>query len=143
MRVLSKATIYGLRALIYVASKQNTSGLVTIREISDELEISFHFLTKTFQVLTQNGILASYRGPSGGIELLKSADQIFLLELVRILEGDDFFTKCLLGLPDCGATKPCPVHNFWKNVKGDLEFEFANTSLGHLAEQLSIGNMRL
>ena len=123
MKVLSKATIYGLRALIYVATKSDGDRYVNIGEISTELDISFHFLTKTFQVLTQNGI--------------------FLIDLVHILERQDFFSKCLLGLPGCGSKEPCPVHNFWKEVKGSLEIEFRKTSLAFLAENIQKGKMRL
>ncbi|MBK7245399.1 MAG: Rrf2 family transcriptional regulator [Saprospiraceae bacterium] len=143
MKVLSKATIYGLRALIYVATKSDGDHYVNIGEISKELDISFHFLTKTFQVLTQNGILESHRGPHGGVLLKKPMDQIFLIDLVHILEGQDFFSKCLLGLPGCGSKEPCPVHNFWKEVKGSLEIEFRKTSLAFLAENIQKGKMRL
>lgn len=143
MRVLAKATVYGLRALIYIASKEDKSQYVTIGEISEELDISFHFLTKTFQTLTKNGILESHRGPSGGILLKKPVDRIFLIDLVHILEGNDFFDKCLLGLPDCGATAPCPVHNFWKNVRSSLENEFEQTSLATLAKNVNVKKMRI
>ena len=90
MKVLSKATIYGLRALIYVATKSDGDRYVNIGEISTELDISFHFLTKTFQVLTQNGILESHRGPLGGVLLKKPMDQIFLIDLVHMLEVFSF-----------------------------------------------------
>ena len=143
MRALSKATIYALRALIYVASRTNREQYVTIGEISEELNISFHFLTKTFQVLTQNGVLESHRGPHGGILLKKPIDRIFLIDLVHILEGEDFFEKCLLGLPGCGEKEPCPVHNFWKNVKGSLKLEFEKTSLAHMIKGISSGKMRI
>lgn len=143
MRVLSKATVYGLRALIYVASKKEPDQYLSIGEIAEELDISFHFLTKTFQVLTQHGLMESHRGPKGGILLRKSPDKIFLKEIVSILEGEDFFDKCLLGLPGCGAKEPCPVHNFWKNVKGSLEKEFETTSLANLAKGVSSGRIRL
>ncbi|MCB0549642.1 MAG: Rrf2 family transcriptional regulator, partial [Phaeodactylibacter sp.] len=69
MKVLSKGCVYGLRALLYIVSEKPREEYVNIREISEELDISFHFLTKTFQSLTQKGILRSYRGPNGGVTL--------------------------------------------------------------------------
>lgn len=143
MRALSKATIYCLRALMYVASKNEQNNYVSIGEISDELDISFHFLTKTFQTLNQHGLLESHRGPHGGIILKKASKDIYLIDIVHILEGADFFDKCLLGLPGCGEREPCPVHNFWKNVKGNLKLEFRKTSLQHLAKAINTGKMRL
>lgn len=143
MRVLSKATIYGLRALVFMASQKGREGYTSIGEISEKLDISFHFLTKTFQRLTQAGILESYRGPNGGVALAKPADQIFLTELVKILEGEDFFDKCLLGLPGCGEAAPCPVHDFWKDAKKSVKQEFDITSLAELGEKVSDERLRL
>ncbi len=143
MRALSKSTIYCLRALIYVASKNEQDKFVSIGEISEELDISFHFLTKTFQILTKNGLLASHRGPQGGVILRKPMKDIFLIDIVHILEGEDFFDKCLLGLPGCGQHEPCPVHAFWKDVKGSLKKEFEETSLAHLAKSVHSKKMRI
>ncbi len=143
LKVLSKATIYGLRALVYLASEKDRAGYLSIGEISEKLNISFHFLTKTFQILTLNGILESYRGPNGGIALKKPADQIFLSDIVKILEGADFFDKCLLGLPGCGEATPCPVHDFWKDAKKAVKHEFDITSLAELGEKVSDERLRL
>lgn len=143
MKVLSKASIYGLRALVYLASEKSRSGYVSIGEISEKLNISFHFLTKTFQTLTQQGILESYRGPRGGVTLKKPAEEIFLSDIIHVLEGQDFFDKCLLGLPGCGVEAPCPVHDFWKEAKNAVKGEFDNTSLAELGEKMSDKKIRL
>lgn len=143
MKVLSKATVYGLRALMYLASERGEAKFMSIGEISEKLNISFHFLTKTFQKLSQHGILESYRGPNGGIALKKPAEEIFLSDIVLILEGQDFFDKCLLGLPGCGVEKPCPLHEFWKVARKSLQDEFDTTSLAILGAQVSQKRLRL
>lgn len=143
MKTLSKASVYGLRALAYVAAKNEGPAYVSIREISEELDISFHFLTKTFQQLTRAGVLVSYRGPSGGIALAKPADQIFLIDIVKVIEGEDFFLTCLLGLPGCGETTPCPLHDFWARIRTEMQREFAATSLAELGEKVSERHLRI
>lgn len=143
MELLSKASVYGLRALVYIASEKRTEEYISIGEISEKLNISFHFLTKTFQTLSQQGILESYRGPNGGIALKKPADQIFLIDVVKILEGEDFFDKCMLGLPGCGLATPCPVHDFWKEAKEMLHRKFDKTSLADLGDKVNSERLRL
>jgi len=143
VKVLSKASVYGLRALMYIVAKKDVQGYVNIGEISKELDISFHFLTKIFQSLTQNNILESYRGPNGGVALVKPPDQIFLIDIVKILDGADFFDKCLLGLPGCGNFDPCPVHDFWAVTKAALKDEFETTSLAELGAKVSEDRLRL
>lgn len=128
---------------MYLASKKDRTGFVSIGEISERLDISFHFLTKTFQTLTQQGILESYRGPNGGIALNKPAEEIFLIDIVKILEGEDFFDKCLLGLPGCGEFAPCPVHDFWKVAKRAMKHEFEITSLAEMGAKVSDERLRL
>lgn len=143
MKVLSKASVYGLRALVYLASHKPDNELLSIGEISEKLDISFHFLTKTFQTLSQNGILESHRGPNGGVALKKPASDIFLIDIVYAIEGQDFFNKCLLGLPGCGVEKPCPVHDLWAQVRNRMKVRFEQTSLAELAHRVSTERLRL
>jgi len=143
LKVLSKACVYGLRALSYIASQGSGGKYVSIREISEQLDISFHFLTKTLQVLTQEGLLLSYRGPNGGVAFKVPPEEISLMTVVKILEGGDFFETCLLGLSDCGTSKPCPVHDFWKETRQTMEDEFNSTSLADLGAKVSSGKHRL
>ena len=134
MKVFSKTTIYGIRALMYMLMKKDTAPYVNIREIAEQLDISFHFLTKILQTLTQAGILKSYRGPAGGIAFDKDEDYITLIEIVNVLEGDTFFDQCMLGLPGCGVEEPCPAHEFWKEYKALLKNKFEQTTLPELQQ---------
>lgn len=143
MKILSNASIYGMRALIYLASKKSRDEYVSIKEMSEKMDISFHFLTKTLQTLTKKGILQSYRGPSGGVALARSPESIYMLEIVKVLEGENFFDTCFLGLPDCGDEKPCPMHEFWAEVKEKFKDQFADTSLMELSYQVNEGIIRI
>lgn len=143
MRVISKASEYGLRALLYMAAHRNSEEFVGIRQMAEELDISFHFLTKVLQNLTQKGILVSYRGPNGGVAFGVPPEKLLLTDLVKALEGDDFFDKCLLGLPGCGERHPCPMHDFWKTIKTNLKAEFDATSLADLGHSTRENRFRL
>lgn len=129
MKVLSNPTVYAIRALIYMVSRQSDGKYVSIRSIAEKLDISFHLLTKTFQQLTAARMLTSYRGPGGGIALSRPANEIYLIEVVHVLEGENFFDSCLLGLPGCGEMEPCPIHEYWSKTKEDLKLKLSTTSL--------------
>lgn len=129
---LSKSCIYGLRASVFLASKKS-NGYVNIREISNELKISFHFLTKVLQQLTHAQILASYKGPNGGIKLARAADKITFMDIVIAIDTEYAFAECILGLPGCGELKPCPLHNQWSRLKEDLLDLMENSTLNDLA----------
>lgn len=114
---------------------------LNIGEMSERLGISFHYLTKILQSLTQAGLLASHRGPGGGISFLVPPEQIRLSDIVRILEGADFFDSCLLGLPGCGEQQPCPMHQFWAGLRAEMKQEFEAKTLaemGRAAQELQL-----
>ena len=143
MSLLSKSCVYGLRAEIYVAIHTPERAYVPIREIAKELNLSFHFLTKIFQTLTEDGLLKSYRGPSGGVALGRPAQQVTLLDIVHSLEGRDLFRECILGLAHCGERRPCPLHKAWADLRGKLQVSLADASLKALADQVDKGRIRL
>lgn len=140
--LLSKSCVYGIRAVIFLALKENSS-VVSIREISSELNISFHFLTKVLQKLTEAGLVVSQRGASGGVRLTRSADNITLMEIIVAIDGTQIFETCVLGLPGCGVLKPCPFHDNWSEVNTRLKEMFNNATLSGYAEMVRTGEVRI
>ncbi len=140
--LFSKKCIYGLRATLYVASLESHQ-FVSIRQISENLNISFSFLTKILQELTQKNIMVSYRGPKGGVSLSKSAAQIKLIEIVNAFENEAYLSECILGLSNCGSQIPCPLHEHWLAIRNDIKSLLTNTSLYQLASQINKTGMRL
>lgn len=131
---LSKSCIYGLRASVFLASKKSAK-YVNIREISDELNISFHFLTKVLQQLNNSGILESYKGPNGGVKLARQADEITFLEIVYAIDPEHEFNDCILGLTGCGEMEPCPFHEQWSELKKELSAMMEESTLSDLADR--------
>lgn len=129
--MLSKSCEYGLRATLYLASL-NRDGYVSIGTISEDLHISFPFLTKIFQKLNDAGLLESQRGPKGGVALTKPAGEVTLHEIVVAIDDDDLFEECVLGLPGCGNAEPCPLHDQWTEKRDQIEKMFRNATLAEL-----------
>jgi Rrf2 family protein len=140
--LLSRKCIYGLRAVLCVA-QNNDDGYVSIREISEKLKISFHFLTKILQILTQNQIMISYRGPNGGINLAKSKKEITILDIVQLIDGDQIFQECILGLPNCNESNPCPLHESWTSSCQALKENFSNMTIEDLVHKIKESNLRI
>ncbi|MCA1801868.1 MAG: Rrf2 family transcriptional regulator [Rhodothermaceae bacterium] len=141
--VLSKACTYGVLASLYVAKQSENKSYVSIRDMSNELRISFHFLTKILQKLTAEGILQSHKGPKGGILLAREARNITILDVVLAIDGDKVFTECVLGLPGCGSERPCPMHNHWITVREDLREMFSTKTLAATSDDIRELGLRL
>lgn len=140
--LLSKSCIYGIRAALFLAGQKNKD-FTPIREMSDKLEISFHFLTKILQHLTGEKLLESFKGPNGGVRLAKPGDQITLMEVVVAIDGPGLFTECALGLPGCGVMKPCPLHDKWAITREAIRDMMENTTVTDLAKRGKEFNLRI
>jgi Rrf2 family protein len=140
--LFSKGCAYAIRASLLLSAKDEKREFVPIRELAEELDLSFHFLTKIMQELSEAGIVTSFRGPNGGVGLARSSRSIRLIDVIDAIDGDALFTECALGLPECTSTDPCPLHDAWSKRKADLQRLFSETSLADLAEGLSRKRLR-
>jgi len=136
--LLSKSCVYAIRAALLVSHKNNSGdrNYIPVKELSKELNISFHFLTKILQKLTDAKLMQSFRGPRGGVALAKSPNTITLLDIVHAIDGEKIFEKCLLGLPDCNDDHPCPLHNQWREKSKQLENIFEISNMDNLSKNL-------
>lgn len=141
MRLLSRACTYGIRASLFVASKETKR--VPIRQIATELGISFHFLTKVLQVLTKHNIMVSHRGPKGGVGLARPARDITLMEMIEAIEQEKCFEGCILQLPGCGEETPCPLHTHWAGARDKIDSMFRESNLEDLGRRIKEDGLRL
>jgi Rrf2 family protein len=111
--------------------------------MSDQLDISFHFLTKILQQLTAAELMESHKGPKGGVRLTRSGSEVSLFEIVEAIDGNDLFTECALGLPGCGTEKPCPLHDKWAETRDSIRNMLESTSLSELAHKGKDMNLRI
>ena len=140
--LLSKQCAYAIRATIYLAAQQDKR-YVPIREIAGTLHLSFHFLTKIFQTLTGANIIESVKGPKGGVTLKKHQEYITILDIIHIIDGENIFDDCVLGLPGCSDQNPCPMHSTWGMLRKDLYQKLKKETLEDLAFQVNNKSIQL
>ena len=140
--LLSKSCVYGLRAALYLAN-QEKGKFIPIRQMSDKLEISFHFLTKILQQLTAEGILESFKGPNGGVRLVRNGSEVPLMDVVVAIDGSKLLTECALGLPGCGVKAPCPIHDKWAETRDSIREMLEQSTLTELVNKGRKENLRL
>ena len=133
--MLSRTCEYAIQAVIYLAKKPEGK-YTLIREISKELEIPHHFLGKIMQTLVKEGMLISYKGPKGGLALSKKPSEITLMDVITIIDGTDFTTRCIMGLDKCDESMNCPLHAAWCDKRDQIQTMFSTQSIAQLAECL-------
>lgn len=140
--LLSKSCEYGMRAVLFIAFAEEDK-YIPIKEISEQLNIPHHFLTKILQKLTANELLTSMKGPNGGVQLKKDANNIYLLEIVQAIDGNELFNECVLGLPGCGNQEPCALHHKWIDRREGIKNMMNSTTLKELADKDKTEKFRL
>ncbi|MCK6604700.1 MAG: Rrf2 family transcriptional regulator [Ignavibacteriaceae bacterium] len=139
--IFSKATIYGIKSIVYVAKQQNGKDYVSIREIAEKLEIPFHFLTKILQKLTHAGIIVSSKGVKGGVRINKSLDEVSLRDLVGAIDNIEEIDRCVLGFSRCNSNDPCILHSYWLDPKTMINSMLSGKNLEELAKKTNISNL--
>ncbi len=131
--MLSNTCKYAVRALIYLGKFSEEGTKIGIKKISADLLIPTPFLGKILQNLVKQKILVSTKGPNGGFGLGRKPSDISLYDIVRIVDGEDFFRNCLIGLQPCSThennEKPCPVHSRFGPIRAQLMQFYKDTSI--------------
>ncbi len=131
--MLSNTCKYAIRALIYLGKNSEEGVKIGIKKISADLLIPTPFLGKILQNLVKQKILVSTKGPNGGFGLGKKPELISLYDIVKIVDGEDFFRNCLLGLKPCAThqaeDKPCPVHSKFGPIRQELLHFYEETTI--------------
>jgi len=83
---ISQRGLYALKALTHLA-EAHERGLVKIHEIALEEEIPEKFLESILVILKNARVVTSQRGRDGGYRLRRPPSEIFLGEIVRVVDG--------------------------------------------------------
>ena len=138
--MLSNTCKYALRALIYLGKFSEKDRRIGIKKISEDLELSSPFLGKILQNLVKQKLLVSTKGPNGGFALAKEANEITLWDIVTKVDGEEFFTNCLISLEPCKThdpTKPlCPVHSQYDKLRTEIREFYKETTLEIISEDI-------
>jgi Rrf2 family protein len=141
--MLSNTSKYAIRAVIYLSLNNGEGMKIGIKQISKELNIPTPFLGKILQTLAKHKILASTKGPHGGFGLGKKADNIKLIDIVDIIDGQDMFQKCLIRLEDCSEIEPCSMHSKYSEIRSQLLNLFQNQNISDLINDIKEGKRKI
>lgn len=141
--MFSKTCEYAIRALMFIAQKTDSGRKVGIKEIADGIIAPEHFIAKILQELSRKGLVQSVKGPNGGFFLDGFSKKHTVADVVRAMDGDKLFTGCGLGLKNCSAKKPCPLHDQFKAVRTQIHDMLSSITVGEFNSELAQGVLYL
>lgn len=144
MELLSQGAQYAVSAIIAL-SREPMGKAISAGDLAKPLNCPAAYLSQTLAKLVPHGILSTRRGLNGGVYLKKEPTQITILEVVEAIDGNDFFERCILGIPGCGHIEPCPFHEKWAETRSEIRTWLSNTTFAEASGEMTDSwfNLRL
>ena len=137
-------TEQALHCLLFLVDWEG-GGTPSTRDLAEFQGVSTSFCAKLFTKLEKAGIVKSEEGVRGGFRLARPANEISVLEVVDVIEGEKPLFRCREVRKDCvlfGDNPPkwatrgvCAIHSVMIEAERSMWKTLAAVSLNDLAEQ--------
>jgi len=137
MRLTTKGR-FAVTAMIDLAQRQD-KGPVTLAGISQRQEISLSYLEQLFGKLRRHEIVESVRGPGGGYNLARRAEDVTVADIIIAVDEPLDATQCG-GKQNCQGSEAlsgsrCMTHDLWSTLNARMVEYLDSVSLKDLVDQ--------
>lgn len=125
---------YGVQIMVDLA-QHATEGPISLKSVADRQKLSEHYLEQLVPELRKAGLVKSIRGSQGGYILAKKPEDIYIGDVIRILEGPIAPVDCTNesnGLTCCEKTDFCVTREVWVKVRDSINDVVDSISLADL-----------
>ena len=143
--MISRTGQYALRAMVFLAKHQKDTPIAGPR-IAHETQVPAKYLSAILRALVRHGLLEANPGPNGGFCMVKSPEQIRLIDVLAPFDSIvSEYEGCPFGNETCNEISPCSGHSRWKRVKEAYLWFLEQTSVQDIstsegAEVLDVPN---
>ncbi|MBW6457349.1 MAG: Rrf2 family transcriptional regulator [Trueperaceae bacterium] len=135
--MLSPTTGQAVRALAFLASQLD--GTVAVADVARHTGLPTPTVGKVIHRLARQRLVATRRGPGGGVRLARPAREISLHD-VCIAFGDPLTAeRCMLSDAPCSSERACPGHAFCRNFRSTQVLFLRQTTLADVVCSASPG----
>ena len=117
MKLVTRNTDYALRALCYMSKQKD---LVTVGQLVKKLGVPRPFMRKILQRLNKERILESYKGRGGGFKLKATPEKIYMVEIMRIFQGQVRLNGCFLKKDVCPNKGKCVLRKKIRSIEESM-----------------------
>lgn len=121
MLKINRQTDYAVRVVLALA--QRGEGIrVSSAELQREMLIPKTFMGRIVAQLAQAGLVLTFPGRDGGLQIARDPQNITLKDVVEAFEGPILISECIIsqGDTDCPFIHSCPVSSKWGRVQAAM-----------------------
>ncbi len=137
MMKITRRTDYAIRVLLALAKKPQGTRIPT-QVIQTTMLVPRAFLLRIIAELSKAGLVETYPGPRGGLELKKDPSEINLRTVWEALEGPLIISECVASPEECPLNEGCPVNARWARIQRLVLAELENATLAELASEAKL-----
>jgi len=112
-------------------------GPITLADIAQRQGISLSYLEQLFSRLRKKSLVSSVRGPGGGYSLGKSAEEIYVGEVISAVDENIVTTRCN-GEGNCQNNERCLTHYLWSDLSNQIYDYLNKISLQDLMDRQAV-----
>jgi Rrf2 family transcriptional regulator, iron-sulfur cluster assembly transcription factor len=112
---------------------------VSLNEIAERQDISQEYLEQLFGRLRKAGLVVSTRGPGGGYQLSRAANEIALSDVILAADEPLRVTRCSGdGVDGCVKGEQCCAHDLWSSLGRQMMYFLESISLEDVVEKRNL-----
>jgi Rrf2 family protein len=136
MLKINRQTDYAIRVVLALANREAGVRLSS-STIQQEMLIPQTYMSRIVAQLASAGLVKTFPGRDGGLQLPRPASEITLKDVVEAFEGPMLLSECMQvkGEDDCPFQMNCPVRTKWGRIQVVMLREMASVSFANLAEE--------
>ncbi len=136
MLKINRQTDYAVRVILALAC-QNPGVRLSSVEIQTEMLIPKSFMPRIVAQLANCGLVKTFAGRDGGLQLARFPEEITLKDVVESFEGPLLLSECMqvTDEKDCPFQKNCHVRTKWGRIQAAMVREMASINFRDLANE--------
>jgi len=127
---VTKLTDYA--ALVLTVMAADPERVLNAGELAERAHLETPTVAKVLKPLAQAGLVAGFRGASGGYRLALPAQQITLKTIVEAMEGPLGMTECSAHAGQCGLESHCAARANWRRINDVVAEALSQVTLAQM-----------
>lgn len=138
---ISKLTDYA--TLVMTTMAQATDIVYSAQQLAETNHLEAPTASKVLKLLSQAGLVESFRGAHGGYRLARRPMEINVAEIIRAIEGSIGITECVAEPGACGQEAVCHLRSNWRRIGSAIEAALGDLTLADMASPMHSDGLTL
>jgi len=129
---ISKMTDYAIMVMVELHAFRGE--VLSAQALAECSGLELPTVSKVLKLLVKAGLVASYRGPSGGYSMEMNAHDISVAEIIAAIEGPIAMTECSVEEGLCAQEALCGLRGNWQRISVAVAKAMEGVSLADMAQ---------